>query len=843
MSLVTVFARRELRAGLEGFHVFIACLVLGVAAIAGVQSLSRGLAESLRHDGRYILGGDIAFRTIYKPPPAEEMDYLKSLGRISSVAQMRGMARRADEGKATMAELKAVDAAYPLYGAMKLADADGAPLEKDVQELLAQNGAVAEKGLLTRLGLKLGDEVKIGKNTFTLRGVIVKEPDRVSVESYSLAPRIMISAQALPGTGLAAEGAQVYYDQRIAVPTAKTPEDLKALAEAAKKAFPKETWKIRNCFNASPRIGELVDRLAFFLTLIGLTTLLVGGVGISNAVRGYLDARLSHIATLKCLGAGSRFVFRVYMTQIMALAVVATAAGLVIGAGGATIAGGLLTARLSVTDRTGIHPDALLIAAGFGLLTAFCFSLWPVGKAVRVSPAELFRDAVLAGGGRPSRVVMLGIFLSAELLALMAVATSSDRIFALWFAGGALVVFAVFTGYAAVLKKSLKRLSLPGRPLLRMAVANLHRPGNTSTSTILSLGLGLTVLSAVALIEFNFTRLIAEDLSADAPSFFFLDVQPQQKEDFEKLLQSYPGMRDLKMTPSFRGRITQINGMEAEKALVDKNHDWVIRTDRGFTYTSTLPAHSKVVEGEWWAADYKGPPLASIATDVAKAFNIGAGDTLTLNILGLDVTAKVANVREIDWASFTMNFAVTLSPGALDGAPATWLGTVILHTKDEESAETKIAKDFPGITAVRVKDALETAGVIIAAIAQAIRISAGVTLLAGALVLAGGVAASRRRHVYDAVVLKVLGAGRRRILFTFLLEYGITGAVTVFIAAALGSIAAWAMLEFVMNMPWKFSARPLVAVAALCLGITLVAGFSGTWRALRQKPAAYLRAQ
>lgn len=843
MSLVTTFARRELRAGLEGFYVFLACLVLGVAAIASVQSLSRGLAESLRHDGRYILGGDIAFRTIYRPPADDEMKYLRSLGRVSSVAQMRGMARRADEGKATMAELKAVDAAYPLYGTMKLADADGRALEKSVQELVAGNGAIAEKGLMTRLDLRIGDTFRIGTGVFTLRGVLVKEPDRVSIESYSLAPRVMISAQAMAGTGLVVEGAQVYYDQRIAMTGAKTPEDLKAVEAASKKAFPKQAWKIRNCFNASTRIGELVDRLAFFLTLIGLTTLLVGGVGISNAVRGYLDARLSHIATLKCLGAGSRFVFSVYMTQIMVLAVAATAAGLVIGAAGAMVAGSFLTAKLSVTDRTGIYPDALMIAAAFGLLTAFCFSLWPVGKAVRVSPAELFRDAVLAGGGRPSRPVLLTIFLSAELLALLAVVTSSDRVFALWFAGGALAVFAVFTGYSTLLKKALKRLSLPGRPLLRMAVANLHRPGNTSTSTILSLGLGLTVLSAVALIEFNFTRLIAEDLSEDAPSFFFLDVLPQQKEDFEKAVRSYPGMRDLKLTPSFRGRITAVNGVEAEKALVDKNYNWVIRSDRGFTYTSTLPAHSTVVDGEWWPADYQGPPLVSIATDVAKAFRIGAGDNLTLNILGMDITAKVANVREIDWASFTMNFAVTLAPGALDGAPATWLGTVILREQDEEAAETRIAKDFPGVTAVRVRDALETAGVIITAIAQAIRIAAGVTLLAGALVLAGGVAASRRRHVYDAVVLKVLGASRRRILSTFLLEYGITGVVTVFIAAGLGSVAAWAMLEYIMHMPWKFSARPLAAVAALCLGITLIAGFSGTWRALQQKPAGYLRAQ
>ena len=837
MSLSLTYVRRELRAGLNGFYVFLACLILGVAGIAGVQSLSRGLADSLRHDGRYILGGDIGFRTIYKPPTAEQMDFIGKLGKISSVAQVRAMARRPDDTKATLVELKAVDAAYPLYGEVKLADPG------DAQALLKDHGALAEKELLPRLGLHIGDTLKIGTGTFTLRGVIAKEPDRISIESYSLAPRLMIAAADFPNIGLTAEGSQIYYDTRVAVAAKNSQAELKQVKADADKRWPKAPWKIRDAFNASPRIGELIDRFGFFLTLIGLTTLLVGGVGISNAVRGYLDARLSHIATLKCLGASNGFVFRICILQILALASVGIVIGLVVGAIGADIAGRLLTAKLSVTNEGDFYPEALLISAAFGFLTSLAFSLWPVGRAVRVAPAELFRDAILPAGGKASRAITLSVMLTAELLALLAIVTSHDRILALWFAAAALIVFAVFSGYAAMLKKLLRRVNLPGRPLLRMAVANLHRPGNTSTSIILSLGLGLTVLSAVALIQFNFSRLIAEDLSQDAPSFFFVDILPDQRADFEKIIRSYAGMRDLKMTPSFRGRIAAVNGIDAEKALVDKNHDWVIRSDRGFTYTSTLPAHSKITEGEWWPADYSGPPLVSISSDVAKAFHIGAGDNITLNILGMDITAKVANVREIEWASFTMNFAVTFAPGALEGAPATWVATVILRPEDEEAAQTKIAKEFPGITTVRIRDALETAGTIIAAIAQAIRIAAGVTLLAGSLVLAGGVAASRRRHVYDAVVLKVLGAGRRRILAVFLLEYGLTGVITVVIAGVLGTVCGWAMLHYIMDMPWKFSLRPLVAVGALSLGITLLAGFSGTWRALRHKPAAYLRAQ
>jgi putative ABC transport system permease protein len=846
LALSFRFARRELRAGLAGFYVFLACLVLGVGAIAGVQSLSKSLVDSLRHDGRYILGGDLAFRSLYARPPEAQIAAIRHLGNVSEVAHVRGMARRADEAQATMIELKAVDAAYPLYGAMQLEDAAGQPLD-NLPSLLAPRdgrpGAVVEKSLLSRLGIAAGDMLRVGEGEFEVRGIIRKEPDRISVETYSFAPRVMIPLSAFVATGLGAAGSQVYYTQRVALPQAESRAGLAAIEKRLEKEFPEARWRVRNSFKASPRIEEYIDRLAFFLTLISLTTLLVGGVGISNAVRGYLDSRLSDIATLKCLGASGRFVFRLYMLQILALSALGIALGLILGAAGAKAAGKLLTARLVVTDLSNVYPEALLLAAGFGLLTAIAFSLWPVGRAVKTAPNALFRDRILPGGQRPSRAVRLGAIVAAELLALLAVATASDPIFALWFAVGAAAAFAVFWSYAAALKSLLRRLRLKGRPLLRMAVANLHRPGNAATSIVLSLGIGLTVLSAVALVEYNFSRLVAEDLGEDAPSFFFLDIPPDGKEAFVKMMHSFPGMRDLVITPSFRGRIAKVNGVPAEQALVDKSQDWVIRSDRGFTYTSDLPRHSRITAGGWWPKEYKGPPIVSIASDVARAFDIGPGDTLTLSVLGLDIDARVANVRDIEWTSFTMNFAVTFAPGPLDDAPATWLATAILDPGEEEAAQARLAREFPGVTAVRVREALETAGTVVEAVAQAIRIGAGVTLLAGSLVMAGGVAAARRRHVYDAVVLKVLGAEKRRIMATFLLEYGIMGGMTVLIAAALGTLASFGMLLKLTALHWKFSALPLLSVAGLCLGVALLAGFSGTWRALRQKPAAYLRAQ
>lgn len=852
--LAILYSRRELRAGLKGFYIFLACLVLGVSAITGIQSLSRGLVESLHYDGRYILGGDIALRTIYEPATPEQQKFLKQkMGPLAIVMETRAMARRADGAAATLAEVKAVDLFYPLYGTFELVDENGKKITTPMQDLLVAPiikgvelddwGAFVEKDIFPRLKVKMGDWIYLGQKKFQIRGIIAKEPDRVGSMRFSLAPRVMISRAVFDQTGLRTLGSQVYYDHKILMPYVKNAKDLAAAEKKIADAFPDAKWKGRDFLNASPQVERMIDRLTVFLTLIGLTTLLVGGVGISNAVRSFLETKLPNIATFKCLGAPQKFVFRVYILQIFMLATLGIIAGVLLGIGGSQIAGSLLTAKLSLSNKIAVYPDAILLATAFGYLTTLCFSLWPIGRAATISPTALFRDLITPHKNNPSLNIMVSILIAAQTLILLAIKSSSDERLAVWFCTGAIIVFAVFYGYAELMKAVMKRLKLPTRPEIRMAMANLYRPANASTSIILSLGLGLTVLVAVTLVQYNFSRLLKEDLAVDSPSFFFLDIQPDQQAAFKSFLEQQPTVRGLQMTPSLRGRITAVNGKKAEEALVDKSESWVISSDRGFTYTGELPAYSRITAGKWWDKDYKGEPIVSIATAVAKAFNIGVGDKITVSILGMEITATVANVREVDWASFTMNFAVTFAPGLLEKAPANFIGTVIVDKEQEEPLQTAIAQKFPNITSVRVKEALDTAQTLVRAISQAVKISAGVSLLAGALVLSGGIAAARRRHLYDAVILKVLGATRLRILKTFLIEYALLGILTVLIAAGLGTIAAWAVQTYIMHLDWKFSGLALVGVTLLCLGMTLLAGFLGTWRALRQKPALYLRNQ
>ncbi len=844
-----------MRAGLKGFYIFLACLVLGVGAIAGIQSLSRGLVQSLHHDGRFILGGDIAFRTVYTPAPPEQVSYLKDhVGPMTTVIETRAMARTTDGKRSTLAALRAVGVFYPLYGQLTIVDEKGAPVKaKGMQDLILQNvvhgrqdgkwGALVDRGILTRLHIHLGDWIYVGRQRFRVNGLIARAPDRAGDFHLALGPGIIIAQAAFPSTGLDTLGSQVYYDYKVIVPNLHTFADLHKAERRIAEKFPNAMWRQRDFLTAAPRLNHLVDLLTLFLTLIGLATLLVGGVGISNAVRSFLETKLPNIATMKCLGAGETFVFRVYMLQVFLLATFGIALGLAAGIGVSKLAGAFLTAKLSLTDQVQVYPAALFLAAAFGYLTTFCFSLWPVGRAVRVAPTDLFRDMIAPQEQHPSLNVILLTVIAAQSLALLAIVTSSDPHLVVWFVAGAGGVFAIFYAYAALMKAIAKRIHIPAAPEIRMALANLHRPGNISNSVILSLGLGLTVLVAVALVRFNFIRLITDDISTAAPTFFFLDVQQDQRTDFARLINGFPTAHDLKMLPSFRGRVIAVNGVPAAAALKDKNESWVVNSDRGFSYTDTLPAHSHIIKGTWWPKNYHGPPVISISTEVAKAFDIGVGAQITVNIFGQNITATVANVRKVDWASFTMNFAITFAPGVLENAPATYLSTAIVAQTQDDALQQKISDTFPNVTSVKVGDALAEARVFIRAVAQAVSISAAVTLLAGTLVLAGGIAAARRRHLYDAVILKVLGATHGRILKTFLLEYGLLGILTVVIAGGLGTLSAWALQIYVMNLPWKFEATALVSVTILCLCITIIAGFLGTWRALRQKPAPYLRNQ
>ncbi|MGE5766169.1 MAG: ABC transporter permease, partial [Bacteroidota bacterium] len=698
-------------------------------------------------------------------------------------------------------------------------------------------GAVIDPGLLRRLDVAPGDLVRVGDLDYRVAGVLEREPDRTS-RAFTLGPTFMVAHESLGETGLVQPGSLIQHHYRLRLDPGVTPA---AMRTALTERFPEAAWRIRDTTEAAPGIGRFINRLTLFLTLVGLTALLVGGVGVGNAVRSYLEGKTATIATLKCLGAPGRLIFQVYMAQILALALIGIVIGLVLGAAATYLAAGLLGDALGWRAELGIYPVPLAVAAAFGLLTAITFSLWPLARARSIAAASLFRDLVTPASARLAAGTLPALLVSGGLLAALAIFTAADRLLALYFVIGAVGALALFRLTAQAIIWGARRLPRPRRPGLRLAVANLYRPGAPTASVVMSLGLGLTVLVAIALIEGNLSRQVSQSLPEEAPGFYFIDIQPDQVAEFDALVESFPGVSELQQVPMLRGRIAAVNGVPPGELDIPGDVQWVFRGDRGLTWMREPRASDKLTAGEWWPADYDGAPLVSLHDEVGDALGIGPGDRLTINILGRDVEVTIANLREVDWSNLTINFVMIFSPGLLEQAPQSHIATVKANAETEDALEIAVTDRFVNVSSIRVKEALEQVGALIAQIAIAVRAIAAVALVAGVLVLAGAVAAGHHRRVYDAVVLKVLGATRRTVAQTFLLEYGLLGLVTAAIAAAIGTLAAWLVLTEIMQADFVFLPQAVATTAVLATLITVGFGFAGTWRALGQKAAPLLR--
>ena len=836
LGLAWRLAQRELRGGFHGFRIFLACLFLGVAAIAGVGSLSQAMLEGLRQDGRSILGGDVDLSIVHKAASGEQLAWLAERGEISRMTHMRAMARsdREDQGR-VLVELKSVDGRYPLYGSAGLAP------QQDLAQALAMQdglwGAAAEPRLLRRLGIEVGDTLRVGETRFRVTAALEREPDRTA-RAFILGPTLMIAAESLADTALVQPGSMIHYHYRLKL-NREIP--VTAFREQVDQVFPEAGWRILDSRRAAPRVNRFIDRLTLFMTLVGLTSLLVGGVGVGNAVRSYLEGKAGTIATLKCLGAPSPLIFRIYMLQILAMAFVAILFGLAAGATLPWIAAALLGDSLGWEAVTRIFPLPLAIAAIFGFLTAVTFSLWPLAHARSVSPASLFRDLVSPVKGAIERRTWITIGLFGTALAALAVGTAIDRWMALWFVLGVIGALVLFRLTAQGVILLARRTRRPRHPGLRLALTNLHRPGAPTGSVVMSLGLGLTVLIAIALIEGNLARQVQSSLPEEAPGFYFIDIQPDQVADFDTLVRSVPGTSNLQRVPMLRGRISAVNGRDPSTMDVPDEISWIFRGDRGLTWTREPLPEAEVIKGDWWPADYDGDSLVSLDAEIAEGLGLDLGDTLTVNVLGRDVVVTIANLRRIDWSELKINFVMVFSPGVLEKAPQTHLATVRADGAAADAVEVAVTDRFVNVSAIRVKEALAQVAELMRHIATAIRAIAALAILAGVLVLAGAVAAGHHRRVYDAVVLKVLGATRRLVGQAFAIEYGLLGLFTAGIAAVVGTGAAYLILTEIMHTPFIFLPGAVLSTALIATGITLLFGFAGTYYALSQKAAPLLR--
>lgn len=829
-------ARRELRGGLAGFRIFLLCLALGVGAIAAVGSVRAAIEAGLMREGAVLLGGDGNIRLIYRFATEAERAGLDGVAAaVSEVVEFRSLAVAGplDAAERALTQVRAVDAAWPLLGApvfdppltvaQVLAGRDGRP------------GAAMDPVLADRLGLETGATFRLGTQDFVLMARLLREPDSAT-GGFGIGPRTLVATSALAGSGLLQPGALFEVDYRLIARPDQTLADLRREATALFDRGAR--WRDRMA--AEPAVARFVERLGAFLVLVGLAGLAVGGVGVAAAVRSYLEGKTAVIATLKTLGATGGTIFRVYFLQIAALTALGVGLGLALGAGVPLALAPILTARLPVPLAVGVYPAPLLEAALYGGLTALVFTLWPLARVEGVRAAALYRG--LGASARPR-----GLWLGAVALAAAALVGAAVWFAAVWqlalgtaagIAGALALLGLAAAGLRWLAVRAARARALRGRPALRLALGAIGSPREGAVAVVLSLGLGLTVLATVGQIDANLRSAIATELPERAPTFFMLDIQPDQLDGVLARLRADPGVRDIDTAPQLRGIITAINGIPA----AEWGDHWILRGDRGVTYADALPAGLRLLEGEWWPEGHAGENLISLAANQAREAGIGLGDTIAVNIMGREIAGRVANLREVDFRTGGIGFVLMFNAAALRAAPHTHLLTLHAAPEAEAAILRDISNGFPNVTAIRIRDAVARVVEALGALAAATSVAALATLATGFVVLIGAAAAGERGRVFEAAVLKVLGATRGRILLSFALRAALMGAAAGAVAIAAGALAAWAVLTQVMELGYTF--QPLSALAIVAGGVlaTLLAGLAFALRPLAARPARVLRA-
>ena len=833
LAVTARWALREAKGGLRHFRIFIVCLAIGIGVIVAVLTLNHSLTRSLEEEGQVILGGDIAVELRHVTLGQADVSALADIGQISTVVQMRAMAR-VEGHEPALAEVKAVDGAYPLYGRLTITP------EQPLQAALARAGdawsGLADPTLLARLGIDVGDVLQLGSARIRVTGAIRSEPDLAS-DGFLLGPRLLISEAALEASGLVIPGSLVENQYRLKLPPGA---DLVAAVDAVSSLFTDQGVRISDRRQGAPGVERFLERTTFFLTLGGLISLIVGGVGIATATYFYLDSRTRTIATLKSLGATQGDVARLYLAVLLVMGTLGIAIGLAVGLAGAYAGFSLLGGELPFAARFIIGWKPLAYAVLVGYLIVLGLGILPVGRAARVSPAALFRQVGLTTGGRVQRGIALMAGLSGLALLYLVTLIAPRPVFALYFLAGTAAVGAMLWGIGLLVARFFRRLPRPRAPRLALAIGNLARPGHGIQIVILSLGLGMSLLVAIAHLRASVGDELQGAVPANAPSFFLTDIRRDDMPTLQALLKA-EHVQDFTSMPMIRGRVTQLNGVTPDIDTLDPDGRWIMRGDRGFTFAAEPAEDAHIVEGQWWPADYAGPPLVSMEAEAGHALGLKVGDAITINVLGRTMEVTVANFRRVDWSTMAINFALVFSPNTLAGAPYQYLATVRVPVEREAALATAMGAAFPNITIIRVSAVLAEVSALLAKVLAVISAAAGVTILCGLMVVAGATAAGFRQRLTETAILRAIGATSADIRWAFLAEFLLLGAAVAVLALGAGTLGAWFIVTYWLDgqwaVGWSLALWVLLGVIAAAIAFALVSYRT----AMRQPVTAVLR--
>ena len=838
LRVASRLAWRDLRGGVAGLWIVVLGIALGSAMMAAVGSLSGAVLDGMHATARETVGGDLSLRLFHAPATPEQRAFLETMGIVSETAEMRPVAQAVSSTAGgsdarTLVELKAIDGKYPLVGSASVSGA--ASLGDVTARRDGLWGAAVSADLLDLLTLSVGDRLRLGTAEVAIRAVLEHEPDR-AFRAFSLGPRVVIDRRALAETGLAEPGAPVYWYYRVLLPeTARSGAVLRDL----ERRFPDAGWRIVDASGGIPGVDRTVQLARTLFLLVSLSILLIGGVGVSRALSVHLARRLPTIAALRALGSSPRLLFTAFLMQTLGVVAIALLIGTAGGAVLAAAAARALPFAWMPETAGAVHPPALLLSAAVGFLAALLCALPPLARAVGTSPAVIWRGPAdrprqPLGWRTRGAVAVLGLSLAGVLAAW------TGMPFAV--AGFLLAAGLAAAGFAALghgIGLAARRLARGRRPVVRLAVANLGRPGAPTVPVAVALGVGLTVMVAVGVTGTSAVEHVEATLPARMPSVIFMNVPSHDDRRVREGLSVLPGVHRVETAPFLHARISRVNGAAITEADVPRSVAWAVRGDRGLSWRDRPAATDRIVAGSWWPPGYGGPPLASVDAQVARRLGLAVGDTITLALASGPLTVTVGNLRQVDWSTLELDFPIVLSPPA-EAPPHSLVVAVWSGATSVPAAEAAMAEVSPQAPAVRAAEVLRPLRATIDRIRLLLDGLSVLALCGAAIVLLGAIANSVRVRLHEMAILHVLGVGRRPMGQAMVLEFTLLGAAVAAVAVPLGWLGGTAVVASVTDASGipggAFAVAAFLAtILAMALaGAVLVAGLrrSGVLRHL-----------
>lgn len=833
----------DMRGDFGRFGLLIACLAVGTALIAGVSSVGASIRQAVERDAAVLMGGDLELSRADRGATVEELALLATFGKVSNVIDTNVRAEADDRD--AFVDLVSIGETYPLLGRI---DSSNLPPDARPHDFLSLRdgvfGALVDPLMLDELGAGVGDVIEIGGTPFEVRGALRGLPDG-PVRGFRLGLIAVITTDALANLGDRTSplpGLGTFFRYKLVLDEL----DAEAGKAALQAALADPSWTVRSARDGLGPMVRYYDLFMRFLVIVGLASLLIGGVSVWTGISAYVAERANVIAILRSMGAGQGRIFLHFFTQVATLAAIGVGIGLAAGASTALLALPAVGAAVGVNLPPTLHVQPLLVAAGVGLLTAFAFSYLPLQQAQTISPVTLFRSkglaappidwAALLGSVRivPLAVAAAGIF-------GLAVVMTGDPVLVSAFAAVSLLAVLLFRGALKIANAALRRLPEPRQRILRYALRDIPGPGSNAPSVVISVGLALAMLVVVLALEVNLRNEYLGASVFDAPTLVASDLFDDEVETIAALRGEGGDVTRFTTTPMLRGELTAVDGTPA-RALNPRGPEasFLLSGEVPITYRQELPSSSRVVAGQWWADDYQGPALVSLHHTLRSGLGVELGDELTFTIFGEEVTARVASFRDYSWQG-GIDFLATFSPGVLEAYPATLLGAVTAAPGREDALERHLAAILPDVRFIAIGETLQKVTMALGQLSLAASLVGGLAVGNGLLVLIGSLATGRRQRQADAVITKVLGARRFEVLAVSVVHYLVLAGFAALLATPLGIGLAFILTLVLLDVDFTLNALTLTAVDLGAIAITGLLGATTILKALRPRPALLLR--